>query len=1730
MSFSIFMFPDQRESSIQGRERSLTTAERIAQKAEKLKEQNLPLKENFDRVVDALVESLQNGKGVFFLKALAGAGKTAYGPAAFIAALERVGIERPKIRGTVPGRDMTISAAELSAAVLGEKDLGERVGYSTSEGRRIRHDTGLFFVTPKILLRHFFEGKIDEKVDGLFIDEAHNRSVEYDMLCGALKKMRREEGTAPFTVFTSAQVNPGLKEFFDIAEEDTLEVEGKMFDLHTYYHRSEFGFEEEPKDEVYLDTIVFKINQVCEEEGDGDILVFLPGVPEINKILRRLDDTNLNAEVLPLHGKLKQEERHDVIFDRKRRQGVRRVILSTNIAESSYTLPEVRYVIDSCRKKVSYYDPETHTDHLITEFISQDEADQRAARTGRVADGKVFRAVTEQTYNGFERHPQSEIHRVNLSLHILRLKNIGINFEDFPLPEPPVQTSIDAGRRELQALGAMNEHGELTDLGKQMAETSFEPRVARMVIEGKRRGKLLPALVMAAFSRENTIFYEQSSSQDPSPWRFAGESSLPNTESDWYRNLKLMQAAITYGVFGLVSGSNDSSTSSRFRKWCETENVNPNALKHVAKRLKDFAELVGVEFDSDEMKDALRDTKETDLTPLLLTGYADCLLSRGDDVRYARLRGQDSSVVEISRGSVAAGKNPDLCIATEITLPKGNKASSAGGIHPVTLKDVREVLDEFIISRPAEDYDYDEESGTVRAQKDYAYQMPGMDRAIFLSRDRCDVDDEIAATVLIENEILKTRTTDRGFGWGRRRGIIADEDDYYALQERLKEAREVLSGIDEENRFVLRRLEELYKRSGGTFPPPPREENLRQWYVARLKKSDGTYISTVEELANNKELLVLREEDFCTVEKKQEIEELYPLKVNIRGKAYNVIYGFSPGRIHFAYVSYPFSKDILTLTQGDIPVFGTKARELPCHLWITTNIGYSIHEHNAENIKVRAEPYVLTELVFPEWRGRQNNERFFHDASQDLPPAERIEYARTLAGEPVYAYRGLSDRGQNVSGIFLTNVYFLSQRDAQTTVDNLAGNIRDIRINQEQIRQAKAKTELELDAVIITISKLEKDADSYGLPDPVWEESLRSRIERVRALLLEQWTSVRAVQGVEIFGIFRQINSEIRNRPAVVARRRERDRELAPVFQKRDVVVEMLNQAEGDERWNITSTELSGWRRRIQIIEGRFSDGRTEILLQGLTEIEKEIEKRKSYYEELVKLRDEVREMINDVTSNHDKYSLPDLELLTFTFTEASDALTRDLLNLAVAQKDLERIFYALDDYLYPEVKNLREEARQIQARGGKIIEIDSGRVVVNGVAMESKGKLSISVGGQGSRVTLIGEKLVVVDRDNVPLYEYGIHNGTTYIVSPAASAVVELFFTAAGVIRPVDRLEPTYTKEGMSVKAKQDVIQRKYAEVKKMVDAGISQGRLASQSSWWKDELERAFLLLDDITQFEEASQSLSIVEKEVRARLAEQRRQEKEDEEMLAEIRQLYEQVSPVIRRYFDDTYDNRITAKGYGVDSFTFDECVRAWTSLENNIQTCSARDAQLRLKPVLVELFHRASEFEIYKRMGQYYPNNSEIRLGRDMREMLKSGTLLVVRNGEVIRSTAQDDLKGGAINPQYVELWNGNKVRFDFEDGLLAYTVSTGAPQFTYRLPRDSAERYFVLSGDGTRLIEAQRLPAGVFVPREELRRGNDQVLLRIKRPPLRGAQTAGPRGSFGDLLRQHLAGEPSKKK
>ena len=373
-----------------------------------------------------------------------------------------------------------IAARSVAARLADElhTQVGEAVGYKVRFSDRVSPDSLIKLMTDGILLAELQGVRVLLQYDTLIIDEAHERSLNIDFLLGYLKRLLPRRPDLKL-IITSATIDPeSFSRFFEHAP--VVHVPGRTYPVELRY-RPLGGADEEAR-ELDLTQGILDAADELGRDLRGDILVFLPGEREIRETAEALRKHHPpHTEILPLFSRLSVAEQNRIFQP----HGARRIVLATNVAETSLTVPGIRCVIDSGLARISRYAQRSKVQRLPIEKISQASADQRKGRCGRLGPGVCIRLYDEADFEARPVFTDPEIQRTNLAEVILQMRAMGLGeVEDFPFLDAPDPRFVNDGYRLLQELGAVDAGRELTPLGRRLARLPIDPRIARMLLAG----------------------------------------------------------------------------------------------------------------------------------------------------------------------------------------------------------------------------------------------------------------------------------------------------------------------------------------------------------------------------------------------------------------------------------------------------------------------------------------------------------------------------------------------------------------------------------------------------------------------------------------------------------------------------------------------------------------------------------------------------------------------------------------------------------------------------------------------------------------------------------------------------------------------------------------------------------------------------------------------------------------------------------------------------------------------------------------------------------------------------------------------------------------------------------------------------------------------------------------------------------------------------------------------
>ena len=559
---------------------------------------------------------------------------------------------------TQPRRIAARSVAERIAEELGT-ELGDVIGYQVRFLDRTSRSTRVKLMTDGILLAELQRDRQLQKYDTIIIDEAHERSLNIDFLLGYLKRLlpRRPDLKV---IITSATID--VERFAEHFAAPVVEVSGRTFPVEVRYRPllelPEADDEGEPVQRDQTEAILAAVRELS-GEGPGDVLVFLPGEREIRDTADALDALKSDRlEVVPLYSRLSAAEQHRVFSSHP--MSVRRVVLSTNVAETSLTVPGIRYVVDTGVARISRYSLRTKVQRLPIEPISQASANQRSGRCGRVEAGIAIRLYAEEDFEGRPEFTDPEILRTNLASVILQMTALGLgDIARFPFVEPPDKRNVRAGVELLEELGAV-QGPELTKLGRRLARLPIDPRLGRMVLEADRLGCVREVIVIAAAlslqdPRERPV--DKQAQADQLHARFKDETSDFLTWLNLWRHIKEQQRELSSSAFRRMC-KREVLNYLRVREWQDFE----SQLRQVCKEMKVEVGQPADTADTDGIHQAL-------LSGLL--SHIGALEERerarpGERKAMREYVGARGARFAIFPGSVLKGRNPAFVMAGEL--------------------------------------------------------------------------------------------------------------------------------------------------------------------------------------------------------------------------------------------------------------------------------------------------------------------------------------------------------------------------------------------------------------------------------------------------------------------------------------------------------------------------------------------------------------------------------------------------------------------------------------------------------------------------------------------------------------------------------------------------------------------------------------------------------------------------------------------------------------------------------------------------------------------------------------------------------------------------------------------------------------------------------------------------------------------------------------------------------
>ncbi len=783
-----------------------------------------------DRSRDSVMEMIDNNKTVIVVGET-GSGKTTRTPIYLMEQYpdKKIAVTSPRV---LPARSVSRYVAQQKGGLVG----GE-IGLITREKREVGEDTRVTFMTDGILLNMLRKDPMLLDLDIVMVDEAHERSLNIDLGLGLLKqaqRLRKEKGKSELKIVVASATIEEQK-FADYFESSPVaKVEGRLFPVDLEYRGV-------PDGDDYTVKAGLIVKEIINNNEEGDILVFMPGEEEINKTVDSINSliSSETVNVLPLFGAMNPQDQ-DRIFAKN---GKRKVIVSTNIAETSVTIDGVKHVIDAGLLKQKEYNPDTGIDALTLSKASQANLNQRMGRAGRTSPGKCYRLISKSDFESRDAFQKPEILRFDLGEIVLKMKDMGIkDVEGFDFIDNPSKARIHDAVTNLTRLGALDKNGDITEIGQEMVRLQLRPDLARMLIEAKHLDCLTEMIdICAMMSASKQVFVRPRRTDNQSETaenyrKTMNQNTLKIDDSDVLTLLNVWK----------------KWEESRFNNGFAFEHLlNIKALKEVGLTRMQLLRALGEGGTNVENGD--KEIDKTKIVKCLLAGMPDSIFFSNDngyhygpvaDLPY--LNG-----AQIFPGSVLFKRGGDLILAMNINKSEKEISNSWGGTfkketlyarvcHKITLDEIKEALPGSVT-----------ESKSGEPQQRYGgdsyYQI---------------------YNILINGKFIKQESREIEMGMMSQDVLL------------------LLPDIYRSNENVFNNYKDLCIRSGGEFAVPERDY-LRNFYDKVISENN---ITNDEELVANVDKLQLYIDDLISAEKEEEIERDSPKEVIIGWKTFKVNY------------------------------------------------------------------------------------------------------------------------------------------------------------------------------------------------------------------------------------------------------------------------------------------------------------------------------------------------------------------------------------------------------------------------------------------------------------------------------------------------------------------------------------------------------------------------------------------------------------------------------------------------------------------------------------------------------------------------------------------------------------------------------------------------------------------------------------------------------------------------
>ena len=771
---------------------------------------------------------------------------------------------------TQPRRIAARTVADRIASEL-KSPLGDTVGYQVRFNDVSSEKTQIKLMTDGVLLAEFQRDRFLSRYEVIIIDEAHERSLNIDFLLGLLKPLCKRRPDLKI-IITSATID--LEKFshhFKIngKQAPIIEVSGRTYPVETLYQA--------PKEENtdLADLITDTVKQVIRNEtkgmykASGDILIFCAGEREIRDAALALNRAQLSVDVLPLYSRLSVSEQNKVFKTANRRK----VVLATNVAETSITVPGIAYVIDPGTARVSRYSFRSKVQRLPIEAISQASANQRMGRCGRVANGVCIRLYSEEDFNSRPEFTSAEIVRSNLASVILKMQRIGIrDVAKFDFIDRPDNRLLNDGYKLLQELNAIDSNRKLTKIGKQMSDLPVDPRYARILVSAVELDCLQDALVLiSALSiqdpRERPADKKQAADQ--------AHKELTHHQSDFFSYLHLWQS---------INDNRDALSNSKFKvlcherfwsvtrifEWRELYHQLSGLCKELGWKSKtwndiDLGKIKQTKSKKKQTSDANFDGRYENIHRALLTGLVSNIATKDIDDEYTATRGRK---IHLFPGSAQAKLKPKWLICAQLLETSRLFAHTVAQIKPEWVIDSATHLCKYNYSSPH----FHARSGSIKAKrKTLLYGLILRDKEAV---NYGPINPDQAHEIFIQQALVEAN-----YRPGKQNSFFDHNQKLINDIEKLE--------TKTRRRNLLVSEQTLYEFYSTKIPKKIHNRNsFEQW----LKQKDSHSNDS-----NNKRLKLNREQLLSNQVENDAIAQ-FPDSIEVHGKKVSIIYKFNPGQ------------------------------------------------------------------------------------------------------------------------------------------------------------------------------------------------------------------------------------------------------------------------------------------------------------------------------------------------------------------------------------------------------------------------------------------------------------------------------------------------------------------------------------------------------------------------------------------------------------------------------------------------------------------------------------------------------------------------------------------------------------------------------------------------------------------------------------------------------------------